>query len=70
MLYDHLPDLLTVAETAEFLRMTPGAIYNLRYKGEKPGSLGLKFGEGRGSRLRFRKADLLDYLDQLAGARP
>ena len=50
------PDLLTVKEVAEILRLRPNTVYSLR---------GLKkthIGNGRGM-LRFRKIDLISYIN-------
>jgi excisionase family DNA binding protein len=52
------PDnLLTVKETADFLRLSVPTIYNLIYKGELPN---LK----RAKRCYFLKEDLLNYVKQ------
>jgi hypothetical protein len=50
------PDLLTVKEVAEILRLKPNTVYSLR---------GLKrthIGNGRGM-LRFRKIDVISYIN-------
>lgn len=55
--------LLTVPEAAEYLRLTPGALYTQRHRGEKPGILGVHVGK----KIVYRLADLEKYFDdQLA----
>lgn len=55
--------LLTVHEAADYLRSSPGALFTQRYRGEKPGVLGVKVGR----RLVYRLTDIEKYLDdQLA----
>lgn len=56
--------LLTVDEAAEYLRLTPGAIYTMRYRGEAPASLAIKVGR----RLVFRPADLDRWMDEQQAA--
>jgi hypothetical protein len=61
--------LLTLKEAAEFLRLTPGALYTQRYRGEKPGVLGVRIGR----KILYRLSDIDRYLDErlaeaLAGA--
>ena len=51
-------DLLTVEETADYLRTTPKAIYNLAWKGQLPGVVRL------GRRVLVKRAVLLRWLDQ------
>ena len=52
--------LLTLRETAEYLRLTPGALYTQRYRGEKPGALGIRVGR----KLLFRPSDIDQFLDE------
>lgn len=52
--------LLTLKETAAYLRVTPSALYMQRYRGEKPGVLGLRIGR----RVLYRAADIDRYLDE------
>jgi hypothetical protein len=52
--------LLTLKETAEYLRLSPGALYTQRYRGEKPGALGIRVGR----RLLFRPSDIDQFLDE------
>lgn len=54
--------LLTLRETAEYLRLTPGALYTQRYRGEKPGVLGIRVGR----KVLFRPSDLDRFLDELS----
>ena len=50
--------LLTVEEVAAIMRATRGAIYTQRYRGEAPGSLGIRVGR----RILFRPTDLERFL--------
>ena len=52
--------LLTLKEAADFLRLTPGALYSQRYRGEKPGALGIRVGK----KLLFRPSDIDRFLDE------
>lgn len=52
--------LLTVQETADYLRLTPGALYTQRYRGEKPGALGIRVGR----KILFRPSDIDRFLDE------
>jgi hypothetical protein len=52
--------LLTLEETAEYLRLTPGALYTQRYRREKPGVLGIRVGR----RVLFRPSDIDGFLDE------
>ena len=52
--------LLTVEETAAYLRLTPGALYTQRYRREKPGVLGIRVGR----RVLFRPSDIDGFLDE------
>lgn len=52
--------LLTLKETAEYLRLTPGALYMQRYRGEKPGALGIRVGK----RILYRPSDIDRFLDE------
>jgi predicted DNA-binding transcriptional regulator AlpA len=61
-------DILTVAEVAELLRCKPSSIYNLtrrrgrvRYAHEFP-VIRAPFG------LRFRRSDVMAWLDKMAGS--
>jgi hypothetical protein len=56
--------LLTLQETAEFLRLTPGALYTQRYRGEEPGMLGIRVGR----KVLFRASDIDRFLDELREA--
>jgi hypothetical protein len=55
--------LLTLEETAAYLRLTPGALYTQRYRREKPGMLGIRVGR----RVLFRPSDIDRFLDQRVG---
>ena len=52
--------LLTIEETAEYLRLTPGALYTQRYRREKPGALGVRIGR----RILYRPSDIDRFLDE------
>lgn len=54
------PEMLTVGEVAELLRLTPTAVYSQRHRGELPGVLGVKAGR----RLLYRRSDIDRYFDQ------
>lgn len=55
-----MEDLLTLEETAEYLRLTPGALYTQRYRREKPGALGVRIGR----RILYRLSDIDRFLDE------
>ena len=60
-----LEPLLTLQEAADYLRLTPSALYSQRYKGENPGALGIRVGK----KVLYRPADINRFLeDQLARA--
>lgn len=52
--------LLTLKEMAEYLRLTPGALYMQRHRGEKPGVLGIRVGR----KILFRPSDIDRFLDE------
>jgi hypothetical protein len=52
--------LLTLQETADYLRLTPSALYSQRYKGDKPGVLGIRVGR----KVLYRPADIDRFLDE------
>lgn len=56
--------LLTIEEAAEYLRLTPGALYTQRYRREKPGSLGVRIGR----RILYRPSDIDRFLDEKLNA--
>lgn len=63
-----MPELLTIAEAAQYLRLTPSALYSQRHRREAPGALGVKVGR----KIVYRRTDLEAFLDsrieeQLAG---
>jgi hypothetical protein len=45
-----MKNLLTLEETAEYLRITPGALHTQRYRREKLGSLGVRVGRSAPTR--------------------
>jgi hypothetical protein len=55
--------LLTVNEIAEYLRLTPGALYTQRYRGEKPGALGIRVGK----KILYRPSDIDRFLEEKVG---
>lgn len=60
-------DLLTTEELARLLRVSSSAIHSQRYRGEMPGSLGVKLGR----RIFFRPVDIDAYIEsQLADTLP
>jgi hypothetical protein len=52
--------LLTLKEAAEYLRLTPGALYTQRHRGEKPGVLGIRIGR----KILYRPSDINRFLDE------
>lgn len=52
---------LTVEQVAERYQSTPAAIHTQRYRGEKPGALGVKVGK----RVLWRESDLDAWFDEL-----
>ena len=52
--------LLTLSEAADYLRLSASALYTQRYRGEKPGALGIKVGR----KLLFRPSDIERFLDE------
>ena len=52
--------LLTLKETADYLRLTPSALYSQRYRGEKPGALGIRVGK----KLLYRPSDIDRFLNE------
>jgi hypothetical protein len=60
-----MEQLLTLEETADYLRMTTGALYTQRYRGEKPGTLGIRVGR----KILYRPSDINRFLEErLRGA--
>jgi len=53
--------LLTLKETADYLRLTPAALYTQRHRGDKPGVLGVRVGR----KILYRPSDINQYLDEL-----
>jgi len=52
--------LLTLEEAAEYLRLTPGALYTQRHRREKPGVLGIRVGR----KILYRPSDLNRFLEE------
>jgi hypothetical protein len=52
--------LLTLEETAEYLRLTPGALYTQRHRSEEPGALGIRVGR----RILYRPSDIDRFLSE------
>jgi hypothetical protein len=52
--------LLTIQEAADYLRLTPGALYSQRYRDEEPGALGIRVGK----KILYRPADIDRFLDE------
>ena len=55
--------LLTLKEAGDYLRLTPGALYSQRYRGEKPGALGIRIGR----KILYRPTDIDRFLDERLG---
>lgn len=55
-----LEPLLTVQEAADYLRLTPRALYNQRYRGDDPGALGIRVGK----KILYRTSDIDRFLDE------
>lgn len=55
-----LQPLLTVKEVADYLRVTPSALYVQRHRGEEPGALGIRVGK----RILYRPADIDRFLNE------
>ena len=55
-----MPELLTIDEAAEYLRLTKSALYTQRHRSEFPGALGVKVGR----RIVYRRSDLEGYIDE------
>lgn len=55
--------LLTIPEAADYLRLTPAALYTQRHRGEKPGVLGIRVGK----RILFRTSDIHRFLEDRLG---
>ena len=53
--------LLTLKEAADYLRLTPAALYTQRHRGDKPGALGIRVGR----KILYRPSDINEYLDEL-----
>jgi excisionase family DNA binding protein len=52
--------LLTADEVAEFFRIPRATLYSQRYRGVKPGALGIRVGR----HLRFRMQDIDHWLEE------
>jgi hypothetical protein len=52
--------LLTLKEAADYLRLTPSALYAQRHRGEKPGALGIRVGR----KVLYRPSDIERFLDE------
>ena len=55
--------LLTIPEAADYLRLTPGALYTQRHRGEEPGVLGIRVGK----KILFRTSDIDRFLEDRIG---
>lgn len=55
-----MSEFLTVDETADLLRTTPGAIYTSRHRSEPPGIFAVKVGR----KLLFRRSDIDAYFTE------
>jgi hypothetical protein len=52
--------LLTLKKAADYLRLTPSAMYTQRHRSEKPGALGIRVGK----KILYRLSDIDDFLNQ------
>lgn len=52
--------LLTLKEAADYLRLTPAALYTQRHRGDKPGALGIRVGR----KILYRPSDIDRFLDE------
>lgn len=52
--------LLTLTEAADYLRLTPSAMYTQRHRGNKPGALGIRVGR----KILYRPSDIERFLDE------
>jgi hypothetical protein len=58
---ERMPEpLLTLKEAADYLRLTPAALYTQRHRGHKPGALGIRVGR----KILYRPSDINRYLDE------
>lgn len=55
--------LLTLTEAADYLRLTPNAMYSQRHRGEKPGTLGIRVGR----KVLYRLSDIDRFLNDQFG---
>lgn len=61
---ERMPEpLLTLKEAADYLRLTPAALYTQRHRGHKPGALGIRVGR----KILYRPSDIERFLDQQLG---
>jgi hypothetical protein len=51
----------TRKKAADYLRLTPAALYTQRHRGHKPGALGIRVGR----KILYRPSDINRYLDEL-----
>jgi hypothetical protein len=59
-----MPELITLAEAAELLRLTTGALKTQRWRDQEPGRLGFRVGRG----ICFRREDLEAWIAEQAEA--
>jgi len=52
--------LMTLDEAADYLRLTPGALYTQRHRREKPGALGIRVGR----QILYRPSDIDRFLNE------
>jgi excisionase family DNA binding protein len=53
-----MPEVMTVREVAEYLRLPVGTLYGWRYRGKGP--VGMRVGR----HVRYRRADVEEWLDR------
>ena len=59
-----MPELLTVQETAEYLRLSPSALYAQRHRGDAPGALSVRVGR----KILWRRDDIDRWFDEQQSA--
>jgi hypothetical protein len=57
---EELPPLLTTAELADLMRVTPAAANTARHRGQPPFSFGFRSGR----KVLYRRADVLGWIER------
>lgn len=66
---DDMPELLTPAEAAKWLRLSVKTLYDRKSRGALPPGAAVKIGNGRHAPLRFRRRELQSMLREVPSAR-